>query len=125
MKSPVTMALTLLIGAATATLVIACSTPTSVPSGSPAETDFPSASVSAQPSESALTTPSESAAASTGPETPITITAGDQVFTATLNDSAAAQDFAATFPLTIPASRVGTIEFMAELPAPMTETGPF
>ena len=55
----------------------------------------------------------------------MTITAGDQVFTATLNDSAAAQDFAATFPLTIPASRVGTIEFMVELPAPMSETGPF
>lgn len=125
MKSPNKAAIAFIIGAA-ASAFVACSAPTAAPSGSPAATAVASPSVveSAQPPESAATSPSASAA-TTVEGTPITITAGDAVFTATLNDSAAAQDFAATLPLTIPASRVGNIEFMAELPAPMTETGPF
>jgi hypothetical protein len=128
MKTPrMNRAAALMIGAATALALIACSAPAATPGGSTAATPAtsPSASASASPSESASASPSEAAAASTGAGTPVTITAGDQVFTATLNDSAAAQDFAATFPLTIPAARVGTIEFMVELPAPLTETGPF
>jgi hypothetical protein len=58
------------------------------------------------------------------PARPITITAGDRTFSAVLNDSDAARDFAASLPVTIPASRVGGIDYMVELPAPLTETGP-
>lgn len=55
--------------------------------------------------------------------TPITITAGDRVFTATLKYSHAG--FRRPLPLTQPASRVGSIEFVLELAAaPLTETGP-
>lgn len=57
--------------------------------------------------------------------TPITITAGNQRFTATLNDTAVARDFAATLPITLPWFRNAGIEYITELPAPMTETGPF
>jgi hypothetical protein len=120
-------AATLVIGAATALALVACSTPASSPGASSAATTAtsPSASAAASPSESAAASPSEAAAASTGAGTPITITAGGQVFTATLNDSAAAQDFAARFPLTVGTSRVGTIEFATELSEPLAETGPF
>lgn len=57
--------------------------------------------------------------------TPITITAGDQTFTAVLNDSAVAQDFIAMLPVTLPWFRNFGIEYITELPAPMTESGPF
>jgi hypothetical protein len=121
MQSLATRAAALVTAAATSILIMACSTPGAGSSGSPAATIVASPAATASPQASAP----ESALGESGAGTPITITAGDQVFTATLNDSAAAQDFAATFPLTLPASRVGTIEFMVELPSPMTETGPF
>lgn len=57
--------------------------------------------------------------------TPITITAGGVVMTATLNNSQAAQDFAATLPVTLPWFRNAGIEYITELNVPMTETGPF
>jgi len=57
--------------------------------------------------------------------TSITITAGDVVLTATLNDSQVAQDFAATLPVTLPWLRNAGIEYITELSAPMTESGPF
>ncbi len=57
--------------------------------------------------------------------TPITITAGDRTFTATLNDSEVSQDFIETLPVTLPWYRNYDIEFITELDAPMTETGPF
>jgi hypothetical protein len=57
--------------------------------------------------------------------TSITITAGDVVLTATLNDSQVAQDFAATLPVTLPWFRNAGIEYITELSAPMTESGPF
>src|SRR5688572_22863030 len=58
-------------------------------------------------------------------QTPITITAGEQRITATLNDSDAARDLQALLPVTLPASRSLGIEYIAELPGPLTETGPF
>jgi hypothetical protein len=61
----------------------------------------------------------------TGGGTPVTITAGDVVITATLNDSQVAQDFAATLPVTLPWFRNAGIEYITELPTPMTESGPF
>ena len=45
--------------------------------------------------------------------------------TATLNDTQVAQDFAATLPVTLPWFRNAGIEYITELSAPMTETGPF
>lgn len=57
--------------------------------------------------------------------TPITITAGDVVISATLNDTQVSQDFIATLPVTLPWFRNYGIEYITELDAPMTETGPF
>ena len=57
--------------------------------------------------------------------TPITITAGDRTITATLNDSNVSQDFIETLPATLPWYRKLDIEYITELDAPMTETGPF
>lgn len=57
--------------------------------------------------------------------TPITITAGDQTFRAILNDSQVSQDFIDTLPVTLPWFRNAGIEYISELDAPMTETGPF
>ncbi|KRE78281.1 hypothetical protein ASG71_10270 [Arthrobacter sp. Soil763] len=76
------------------------------------------------PSTTTTTEPSAPAEASTD-GTPITITAGDVVMTATLNDTQVAQDFAATLPVTLPWFRNAGIEYISELSAPMTETGPF
>jgi hypothetical protein len=57
--------------------------------------------------------------------TPITITAGDVVITANLNDSRVSKDFAAMLPVTLPWFRNAGIEYISELPKPLTETGPF
>jgi hypothetical protein len=56
---------------------------------------------------------------------PITITAGDRTITATLNNSDVAQDFAKMLPVTLPWFRNLDIEYITELSAPITETGPF
>lgn len=58
-------------------------------------------------------------------ETPITITAGDTVITATLNDTQVSKDFIAMLPVTLPWFRNYGIEYITELPAPLTEDGPF
>lgn len=89
-------------------------------------------SADAVTSDTAATTPAGSSSAEPAPEisvvdggTPITITAGDTVVTATLNESDAARDLVAELPLTLPATRVSGIEYLMELSAPLTETGPF
>lgn len=56
---------------------------------------------------------------------PITITAGKVVISAILNDTKAARDFAAKLPVTLPWFRNYGIEYITELSAPLTETGPF
>lgn len=71
------------------------------------------------------TTASETSEATAAGETPITITAGEQRITATLNDSDAARDLQGLLPVTLPSSRNLGIEYIAELPGPLTETGPF
>ncbi|MBT2555295.1 cyclophilin-like fold protein [Arthrobacter sp. ISL-5] len=113
-------AITLMIATATVLALAACSpasssTPTASPkSASPSTTTIPSnAAESSAPAQ-----------APTG-GTPITVTAGDVVMTATLNDSQVAQDFADTLPVTLPWFRNAGIEYITELSAPMTETGPF
>lgn len=70
-------------------------------------------------------TPPAAAEASPTEGTPISILIGDRTISAVLNNSAAARDFLATLPVTLPATQVGGIEYMMELPAPLTETGPF
>ncbi len=57
--------------------------------------------------------------------TPITITAGGRTSTATLNESEVSQDFIETLPITLSWYRNYDIEYITELGAPMTETGPF
>ncbi len=88
----------------------------------------PAAENSAANAPAATTTTAvEPSAAAEAPAdgTPATITAGDVVMTATLNDSQVAQDFAATLPVTLPWFRNAGIEYITELSAPMTESGPF
>ncbi|MDI9901627.1 cyclophilin-like fold protein [Rhodococcus sp. IEGM 1409] len=102
--------LTLIALAATAAVALsACSSPT------------PDDTTAASPSSSASAAGED--ASTDGMQ--ITITAGDEVITATLNDSQVSRDFAATLPVTLPWYRNGSIEYITELPAPMTETGPF
>ena len=70
-------------------------------------------------------TPPARTVASQDGGTPITITVGDRTITAVLNDSDVSRDFVATLPVTLPWFRNYGIEYTTELPAPMTETGPF
>ena len=50
---------------------------------------------------------------------------GTRPSTATINDSQVSRDFLATLPTTLPWERNAGIEYITELAAPMTETGPF
>ncbi|MEU4427537.1 cyclophilin-like fold protein [Actinoplanes sp. NPDC024001] len=92
-------------------------------------TDTPDATPTATPGVSSPASSagnsSSAAEAPSGAVTPITITAGDVVITANLNDSQVARDFAAKLPVTLPWFRNAGIEYISELPAPLTETGPF
>lgn len=108
MKKPLPL---LALAAFAAIALTACSAPTSDRS-SPSTTSAPSTETSAPAEESTA-------------GTPITITAGDVVITATLNDTQVSQDFIATLPVTLPWFRNYGIEYITELDAPMTETGPF
>ncbi len=109
--------LSLIALVSTAAIALAgCSAPAAentTPATSPAAATAPATTESSTPAE----------ASTDG--TPITITAGDVVMTATLNDTQVAQDFAATLPVTLPWFRNAGIEYITELAAPMTETGPF
>jgi hypothetical protein len=96
----------------------ACSTTpeTAAPAGSAAPSQSSSAAPSSTPSATTQTSAQETAA---------TITAGDQTFNVTINDSQVSRDFLATLPTTLSWERNAGIEYITELPAPMTETGPF
>jgi hypothetical protein len=111
--------LSLIAIAATAAIVLAgCSAPAS-------ENAVTTSPAPATASATATTTESPAPAEASTDGTPITFTAGDVVMTATLNDTQVAQDFAATLPVTLPWFRNAGIEYITELNAPMTETGPF
>ncbi|MCM6761662.1 cyclophilin-like fold protein [Rathayibacter sp. ZW T2_19] len=75
----------------------------------------------------AATAPTEAAPAADVPAGPtaITLTAGDEVVTAVLNDSRVSQDLLAMLPAQLPWFRNLGIEYITELDAPLTETGPF
>jgi hypothetical protein len=115
-KSLTVVALTL----TSALALAACSTAADDAATEPTQTTSPS--VTAGPSATAE--PSVPAEASTD-GTAITLTAGDVVMTGTLNDTRVAQDFAAMLPVTLPWFRNSGIEYISELTAPLTETGPF
>ena len=110
----------LLVGATTLTLLLAaCS------SGSEEESSPSTGSNEPAPSDTAEVTPSETSSTAQSGATAITITAGDQTFKARLNNSKVAQDFAQMLPVTLPWFRNADIEYITELDAPLTETGPF
>jgi hypothetical protein len=108
MKRPIAS----IAGAAAALTLAACSTTST-------------GSVGEAPSSSTAVAVPEGPDATAAGSIPILITAGDRTFTASLNDNAAARDLAESLPMTLPASRVGGIEYMVELDEPLTETGPF
>ncbi|WP_222272387.1 cyclophilin-like fold protein [Modestobacter marinus] len=110
----------LTLGAATAVALAACSSDTKQAAGSGAADDL-----TESPSATADAPASDSTGASANGGTPITITAGGQTITATLNDSEVAQDFAEMLPVTVPTFRNYGIEYITELSEPLTETGPF
>jgi hypothetical protein len=112
MKNPISL---IALASSAAIVLAACSAP-------PAEnTTATPAPVTTTPTATEPAVPAEAS-----PDgTPITITAGGVMMTATLNNSQAAQDFAATLPVTLPWFRNAGIEYITELNAPMTETGPF
>jgi hypothetical protein len=85
----------------------------------------PAATLEASTSTSAGNNSASTPGTSPGGGTPITITAGDVVITANLNNSQVSKDFAATLPVTLPWFRNSGIEYISELSAPLTETGPF
>ncbi|OUE07613.1 hypothetical protein CMsap09_01595 [Clavibacter michiganensis] len=106
-----------LAAATTLTALLALTACSTGPSGA----DDTAPTSSATPSVTATAeAPTDTAAG-----TPITITADGQTFTATLNDSQVSQDFIATLPVTLDWYRNAGIEYITELPEPMTETGPF
>jgi hypothetical protein len=117
------------------TLVGCAATTAGSPTGSPSATTEVSAAVTPTASPSAATaeatpaaaTAEATPAAATDPNggTPITIIIGDTRIEATLNDSAVAKEFAAMLPITLPWFRNAGIEYITELSAPLTETGPF
>jgi len=72
----------------------------------------------ATPAPSSTTAPSST-------DTPVTITAGDQTFSATINDSQVSKDFLAILPTTLSWERNAGIEYISELSEPLTEIGPF
>jgi hypothetical protein len=123
------------LAAIVVTLVACSSNTTSGPNGSPSAIAevAPSATALASPPATALASPpataevAPSAIADASPNvgTPITITIGDRTINATLNDSEVARDFVAMLPVTLPWFRNFGIEYITELDAPLTETGPF
>lgn len=66
----------------------------------------------------------EVAAAATGNSTPITITAGDTVITAELDDSDITREFLSQLPQTIPMSRIRTREFYGPIERPLVTQAP-
>ena len=112
-------AFALTIGVAALLTLAACSSTTEGGANT-----SPTSTVSASPLATVDSSPAAEAAPVAG-TTPITITIGGTTITATLNESAAAQDLIASLPVTIPSIRNANIEYFGATAAPLTETGPF
>lgn len=93
-----------------------------VMSSTPAQSAAPGVS---SPSTTAPSTALPRSADTSGQGTAVTITAQGQTLQATINDSQVSQDFLATLPTTLTWNRNAGIEFITELGAPLTETGPY
>ena len=100
----------------------ACSS-TTTDASAPAASSPSSSATPSSAAPSAATPPATTE--TSGQDTAVTITAGDQTFDATINDSQVSRDFLATLPATLTWERNAGIEYITELTAPMTETGPF
>lgn len=80
---------------------------------------------SSSDTESTSRSTTENSTATSDGDTAITITANGQTISATLNDTQVSQDFIETLPTTLTWNRNADIEYITELSAPLTETGPF
>jgi hypothetical protein len=112
-----TTKLRLLASAVAVSALAACS---STPDSESATASSPTSSTG-NPDASGPGTPGDRQ----GSGTPVTITAGGRTVEATLNDNEVSRDFIETLPVTLPWYRNYDIEYITELTAPMTETGPF
>ena len=113
------------LAAATALVALNACSSTTPEAEPPATSTAPVQSSSAAPSSAAPSSATPSATTETTGDSAVTITAGDQTFDATINDSQVSQDFLATLPTTLTWNRNAGIEYITELDEPMTETGPF
>jgi hypothetical protein len=125
-----TKAPTFLTAVALASALAACSatsddeSPTAATAtSSPAPTKEAPADDTAAPTPDVTASADETEANPSG--TPITITVDDQTFAATLNDSEVSQDLIEMLPVNLDWYRNYDIEYITELDAPLTETGPF
>ena len=119
-----------LLGTVAAVFTLAaCSSTGDDESATAPTTSTPTPSTETEAGDTSTAKPQSSGTANTtkanASGTPITITAGDRTITATLNDSNVSQDFIETLPVALPWYRNLDIEYITELDAPMTETGPF
>jgi hypothetical protein len=89
------------------------------------ETVTPAGSLAPSSPSSSAAPSTPSTTAPTGQDAAVTITAGDQTFNAKINGSQVSRDFLATLPTSLTWNRNAGIEYITELDAPMTETGPF
>jgi hypothetical protein len=110
---------TLIVGSVLAVTLAGCAAETDT-----AATPSTAPSTATSPSATAESTATADAAPTTG-DTAIALTSGDTVITARLNDTQVSQDFIAMLPVTLPWFRNSGIEYITELPAPLTEDGPF
>jgi len=123
-------ALTVLTAIALTSTLAACSATSDDESPTATATTSSSTPADESPADNTSTPTPETTASQDETEanssgTPITITADDQTFEATLNDTKVSQDLIETLPVTLPWYRNYDIEFITELDAPLTETGPF
>ena len=109
-----------LVLAATMTFALAACSSEDAPESS-GQADSPAA---ASPS-AASPSPTQSTSTAADGNTPISITIGDRVIEARLNESAAARDFVESMPVEVPSIRNIDIEYFGAVASPLTETGPF
>jgi hypothetical protein len=113
--------------ASAAAMLAACSATTdnATPASSTPDASRSEPNPNSSPSISSENSVTDATASSIGTGTPITITADGQTTTATLNDSQVSRDLVEKLPVTLSWYRNYDIEYITELAAPLTETGPF
>jgi hypothetical protein len=117
-----------MIAAATAAAMLtacAATTEDATPESSTPDASSSDSGPNGSPSASTESQGDDGAASPGDAGTPITVTAGGQTMTATLNDSQVSEDLVEMLPVTLSWHRNYDIEYITELDAPLTETGPF